>query len=84
MKFDYAGGVLPEERPTIERFESDVLPFIEKNGGRIGEKAMQGDLVAEEVIRRYNQFLNGMPEMRPWNLKLLIGVLKRWQAKSLN
>lgn len=82
MKYDYAGGVLPEERPTIERFEADVIPFVTKNGSRIGDAAMKGDLVAEEVIRRYNQFVNGMPDLRPKNLKLLIAVLKRWEAKS--
>lgn len=82
MKYEYAGGVLPEERPTIERFESDVIPFVSKNGGRIGDAAMKGDLDAEEVIRRYNQFVSGMPHLRAWNLKLLIAVLKRWEAKS--
>ena len=84
MKYAYAGGVLPEERQTIERFELDVMPFVEKNGGRIGECAMRGDLDATEVIRRYNQFCSGMPHLREWNLKILIGALKRWQSNTTN
>lgn len=83
-KFDYAGGILPEERPTIEMFERDVLPFIEKQGQYIGESAMQGNIDAEEVIKRYNQFLNGMPNYRPQALKFCIQALKRWESKRMN
>lgn len=84
MKFDYSGGVLQHERPVIERFETDVLPFLQKNGGRIGEAAMQGNVDAEEVISRYNQFLNGMPDYRPQALKFLIAALKRFESKQLH
>ncbi len=82
MKYDYPSGVLPEERPVVEKFEDEVVPYVERNGPRIGEAAMQGDLDAEMVIRRYSQFINGMPHLRPWNLKLCIQALKRWEAKS--
>ena len=82
MKFDYVGGVMPEERPTVEQFERDVLPYIEKHGGRIGETAMQGDEDATEAINRYRLFVEGMAHLRPHNLKLLIGALKRWEAKG--
>ena len=82
MKHDYVGGVLPEERSTIERFERDVLPYVEKHGPRIGEAAMEGDVDAEEVIRRYRLVVEGMAHLREFNLKLLIGALKRWEAKG--
>jgi hypothetical protein len=84
LRFDpngYAGGVLPEERPVVEKFENEIVPYVEKNGGRIGESAMQGDLDAEEVIRRYSQFINGMPEFRQANLRLCVQACKRWEAK---
>lgn len=73
---------MPEERPVVEQFERDVVPFVERNGGRIGESAMHGDLDAEEVIRRYNLFINGMPHLRTTNLRIMIEALKRWEAKS--
>ena len=82
VRFDYVGGVMPEERPTIERFEQDVLPFIEKHGGRIGEAAMMGDEDATEVINRYRLFVEGMAHLRAHNLKLLIRALKRCEAKG--
>jgi hypothetical protein len=84
LKFQYSGGVLPEEKPTIEMFERDVLPFINKNGGYIGESAMQGNADAEEVIKRYNMFCNGMPHLREANLKGCIAALKRWESKRVN
>lgn len=84
MRFEYPSGVLPEERPTIEQFERDVVPYVEKNGGRIGEAAMRGDLDATEAVRRYHQFVNGMPHLRRANLAACIGALKRWDAKRFN
>lgn len=84
MRFEYAGGVLPEERPLVERFESDVLPYIQKHGSEIGDAAMKGNTTAEEVIRRYNLFLNGMPEFRAFHLKLMIAALKRWGSMTHN
>jgi hypothetical protein len=83
-RFDYPAGVLPEEVPIVERFEADVVPYVTKNGGVIGDSAMKGDTDAEEVIRRYNQFVNGMPHLRAFNLRLCISALKRWDAKRLN
>lgn len=35
------------------RFESGVLPDLKRFGPEIGERAIQGDLLAEGVIRRY-------------------------------
>lgn len=84
MKHDYPAGVFPEERPIVDQFERDVLPYIEKHGGYIGEAAMHGDLDAEEVIRRYNLFVNGMPHLRPVNLRICIAALKRWDAKRVH
>lgn len=77
MRYDYAGGVLPHERPTVERFEADVLPYIERHGGRIGEMAMAGDLDCEEVIRRYRQFVQGDPSYRRQCLAAMVDALKR-------
>ena len=82
--YSYAGGVLDHEKPTIERFERDVLPYVTKLGAEIGERAMQGNQDAEEVIKRYNQFLNGMPEYRPVALKLMTAALKRYESTRVS
>lgn len=84
MKFEYPSGVLPEERPIVDKFESEIVPYVQKHGGYIGEAAMQGDLDAEEVIRRYHLFVNGMPHLRPENLRFCTAALKRWDAKRVN
>ena len=84
MKFDYSGGVLEHERPTIEKFEDELLPYLTKLGEEIGSKAMQGDSDAEEIIRRYNQFCNGMPDYRPQCFKFLVAALKRFDSKRMN
>ena len=83
MKFEYVGGVVGEqEKYTIERFETDVLPYISKHGPRIGESAMNGDEDALQVMHAYRGFTEGMPDYRPQNLKKMIAALKRWEAKS--
>jgi hypothetical protein len=79
VKFDYPGGILPHERPMIERFEDEVVPYIEREGPRIGEIAMQGDAVAAEIIARYRLFVEGLPDLRATNYKLLVRALKAWQ-----
>lgn len=81
MRFEYAGGVLPHERLTIERFEDQVVPFVVRHGSKIGEMAMAGDLDAEEVIRRYNGVVNGAPEWREFHFRILCEALKRWEVK---
>lgn len=83
-RYEYPGGVLPEERPLIERFESDVLPFVMRHGSEIGESAMQGDMDCEEIIRRHRLFVEGMPHLRPANYRLLTAALKRWETKRVN
>lgn len=80
LRYEYPAGVLPEEEPTVEIFERDVLPFVMKNGSEIGTKAMQGDKVCEEIIRRHDMFVGGLPSMRATNLRLLISALKLWEA----
>lgn len=85
MRYDpnaYAGGVTPEERPLVEKFEDELVPYLEKNGSRIGEAAMKGDLDAENVILGYHRFINGMPALRRTNFGLCLNALKRWEAKS--
>jgi hypothetical protein len=79
-RYDYPGGVASEDVPVIERFERDVLPFVLKNGPEIGDAAMRGDATCEEIIRRNRLFVEGLPEMRALNLKLLIRALKAWEA----
>ena len=80
-RYDYPGGVLPEEKPLIEMFERDALPFVLKNGSEIGASAMQGDADCEEIIRRHRLFVEGLPHLRAWNYKLLTAALKRWEVK---
>ena len=74
--------MLPHEKQTIERFENDVLPYIQKNGPRIGDSAMKGDLDALQVMKLYRAFTEGMPSYRDRNLKKLIAALKTWEAKG--
>lgn len=84
MRFDpngYCGGVLPEEIPLVEKFEDEIVPFVQKHGPRIGEMAMHGDMDAEQVILRYNQFVNGMPQFRTTNFRMCVAALKRWEVK---
>ncbi len=80
MKFEYP-GLMPEEIPLIERFEEDVLPYTIKHGPQIGEMAMNGDLAAEEIIRRQHLFVEGLPEMRSFNYKLLVKAIKLWESR---
>lgn len=82
MKYDYPGGILPHERAMIERFEDEVVPYIEREGPRMGEAAMQGDVVAAEAINRYRLFVEGLPDMRATNYKLLVRALKTWQRNE--
>lgn len=47
----------PFDRDAVmRRFRAGVLADLERFGPEMGEKAMQGDLVAEMVIRRYAVF----------------------------
>lgn len=82
MKFGYAGGVLPHEKVTIERFEDQVIPYLERHGPKVGEMAMHGDLDAEEVIVRYNGVVNGHPAWREFNFRRLCSALKRLEQKT--
>jgi len=72
---------MPEEEPLIERFEADVLPYTLKHGARIGEDAMNGSEVAEEIIRRQRLFVEGVPELREMNYRLLVAALKTWDER---
>ncbi len=83
MRYEYPAGVLPEEVPIVEVFERDVLPFVQKHGSEIGEGAVMGDRDCEEVIRRHQLFVHGMPHLRPVNLRLLMAALKRWETKRV-
>ncbi len=86
MSYDpdgYCGGVLPEERPLVEKFE-ELIPYLQKHGPRIGEAAMHGDADAEAVIQGYHRFINGMPHLRRTNFDLCVQALKRWEAKGVH
>lgn len=83
-KYEYPGGVFGEaETYLVERFEDEVLPYSMKHGPEIGERAMQGDLDCEEIIRRQRMFCEGMPHLRPLNFRLLVAALKRWESKRV-
>lgn len=82
MKYDYPGGVEEWERPIVEKFEDEILPFTIKHGPRIGEAAMKGDQVAEEIIRRQQMFCEGLPEMRGMNFRMLVAALKTWSQNE--
>ncbi len=81
MKYEYVGGVLDHERPIIEKFENEVLPYTVKHGPRIGEMAMQGDIDAELVIRFQRAFCEGDPAWRGTNFRKLCDALKRVEGK---
>ena len=81
MKYEYPGGVSECEVPLIDKFEREVLPYTEKMGPYIGEAAVQGDMDAEEIIRRQRLFCFGLPEMRKTNLAWLVSAIKRWEGK---
>ena len=76
--------MLPEEQDVVERFERDIFPFTELHGEEIGEAAMQGDMDAEEIIRRQHMFCTGLPQMREVNLRMLVAALNRWKVKRLH
>ncbi len=81
LRFEYPGGVLPHEVPLIEKFETEILPFVEKNGTEIGERAMQGDVDCEQIIRRHHLFVGGLAHLRQTNFRMLVAALKRWESK---
>jgi hypothetical protein len=68
----------------IERFEDEILPFTTKHGSEIGESALQGNLLCEEIIRRQHLFCDGLPEKRPENFKRLIECLKLWEIRRVH
>lgn len=83
MKYDW-GFVSPEEQVWIERFEDEVLPYTQEHGPRIGELAMQGNKLCEEIIRRQQIFMEGIPEKRPENFKLLVKALKLYDSRRFH
>lgn len=86
MKYDprgYCGGVLPEERGLVDRFE-ELIPYLEKHGSKIGEMAVHGDKDAEAVILGYHRFINGMPQLRERNFNLCVRALNRWELKGVH
>lgn len=86
MSYDpegYCGGVLPEEKPLVEKFE-ELIPYFLKNGPKIGEAAMKGDMDAELVIQGYHRFVKGMPHLRQRNFEMCVSALKRWEAKGVS
>lgn len=86
MKYDpdgYCGGVLPEERQLVEKFEDELVPYFEKHGPRIGDAAIKGDKNAEAVILGYHRFVNGMPQLRQQNFNLCVAALKQWERRGM-
>ena len=79
LRYSYPGGLTPNEVPLAEDFEREVLPYTMKHGPQIGVDAMNGDPVAEDIIRRQRLFVEGVPEMRALNLRLLKAGIKLWE-----
>jgi len=73
MMFD---PTAPYDYEEVKRvFNRDVLPVLKTHGPEIGEKAMQGDGLAEQVIRRYAIWCSWLD---PVNLKMLENLIHRW------
>jgi len=68
-----------DEKATRERFETGVLPDLKRFGPEMGEKAMQGDALAEEVIRRYAIYAAWQD---PYNLGLLENRARQWLKRK--
>jgi hypothetical protein len=56
------------------RFEAGVLPDLKRFGPEMGERAMQGDVLAEGVIRRYAIYA-------AWEDPVNLGMLE-WQTRN--
>lgn len=80
MKFLYPGGVPQEQAYMVERFEADIVPYLEREGPKIGDAAMKGDAVAIEAINAYRMFVEGVPEARASNYARLVKSLKAMEA----
>ena len=67
-----------DDRETMRVFHVELEPWLKHNGPKIGDKAMQGDLEAENLIRRYAVFVAWKD---PENLKLLRSQMKNYERK---
>ena len=67
-----------DEKETLRVFHVELMPIFSKHGSEIGERAMRGDCLAEQIIRRYHIFASWLD---PYNLKLLMRVTKQWLEK---
>ena len=73
-------GATPACTPLIEKFERDLLPWLEKMGPWIGQAAMELDHpAAKEILLRHQGFQHGMPEARAYNFALLVKAMKAFQ-----
>ena len=79
LRYEWPGATA-ENIPLIEKFERELLPFLEKYGPYIGEMAQEGHPAAEEIILRHNGFQHGMPEARQFNFDRLVLALKAWKS----
>ena len=64
-----------------ELYMEQVFPWLRDNGPSIGERAMQGDKDAENIILRVSRF---QVDWHPENYRLLVAQLKAYQKKMLN
>lgn len=67
-------------RVVMERFNRDLLPWIERYGPKVGEEAMQGDDAAYRLIARYRVFaiLAMEDSADPDNLRRLENCIKNY------
>ncbi len=70
-----------DESECLRVFNLELLPWLTSHGPEIGERAMQGDLEAENLIRRYGIFCEWKD---PENLKLLRNQAKAYSRKLDN
>ena len=70
-----------DEGEVMRIFNLELLPWLTTHGPDIGERAMQGDLEAENLIRRYSIFTAWKD---PENLRLLIAQSKAYSRKLDN
>ena len=78
---NFVGWQPHDEAYWKERYMTDMHPTIMKWSSMIGERAMQGDMEAESIIRRHRVFECWWDEQ---NYMLLGKLVKNWIKKHEN
>ena len=64
-------------QPARDRFESEVLPKLERIGKEIGKKASEGNEAAKEVMEKYTMLHRSFD---PITLMLLEEALEKYES----